>query len=189
MADAAHVTSTEAIARFEAALKRFDDDASRALLDLDQQIKRALEWLDHDAPAYWRQQIRKSFDEVARTRTAWENCQMRAVAGDRPSCLEEEKAHRAAKRRLEVATEKPEEVRRWAIKVHREVDEYRGKIGRLRHCLEGHVPRTIALLDRTRASLEAYAEHQAETDSPSGPGAKPPQAIDVPSAGSDTKGT
>jgi hypothetical protein len=161
MADSAHVTSTEAIARFEAALVRFGDDAGSALLSLDQQINRALDWLDNEAPAYWRRQIRSCFDEVARTRTAWENCMLRTVAGDRPSCLEEEQAHRAAKRRLEVAVRKPEEVRAWAIKVHREVDEYRGRIGRLRHCLEADVPKTIALLERTRMILEEYAGRRA----------------------------
>ncbi len=170
MSDSAYVTSTEAIARLEASLRRFGDDASMALLTLDQQINRALEWLDHDAPAYWRQQIRKCFDDVARTRTAWENCQLRTVAGDRPSCIEEEKAHRAAKRRLEIATEKPNEVRQWAIKVHREVDEYRGRVGRLRHCLEAEVPRAAALLDRTRSTLEAYAGQRvvAEPSPPEG---------------------
>lgn len=158
MSESAHVTSTEAIARFEAAARRFGDDASAALLALDQQINRALDWLDHEAPAYWRQQIRKSYDEVARTRTAWENCQLRTVAGDRPSCIEEEKAHRAAKRRLEIASEKPAEVRKWSIAVHHEVNEYRGRIGRLRQGLEGQLPKTIALLERTRAVLEIYAE-------------------------------
>lgn len=187
MADAAHVTSTEAVARFEAALRRFGDDAGSALLALDQQINRALEWFDHEAPAYWRQQIRKSFDDVARTRTALENCMLRTVAGDRPSCIEEEKAHRAAKRRLEVATQKPDDVRLWAIKVHREVDEYRGRIGRLRHCLEGHIPRTLALLERTRNSLEAYTERTAEPESTPGPEMRPPQNGGPPSD-PDTKG-
>ena len=161
MSESAHVTSTEAIARFEAAARRFGEDASMALLALDQQINRALDWLDHEAPAYWRQQIRKCYDEVARTRTAWENCQLRTVAGDRPSCIEEEKAHRAAKRRLEVASEKPAEVRKWSIAVHHEVNEYRGRIGRLRQGLEGELPKTIALLERTRAVLEAYADSGA----------------------------
>ena len=176
MADSAHGSSTEAIARFEAALVRFGDDAGSALLSLDQQINRALAWLDNEAPAYWRRQIRSCFDEVARTRTAWENCLLRTVAGDRPSCLEEEKAHRAAKRRLEIAVQKPEEVRKWAIKVHREVDEYRGRIGRLRHCLEAEVPRTAALLERTRRVLEEYAGHQAGNAGGSDSAADRPEA-------------
>jgi hypothetical protein len=166
MSDSAHVSSLEAVARFTASLRQFDDEARSVLLALDQQIERALYWLDFEQPAYWRQQIRKQYDEVARTRTAWENCMLRTVAGDRPTCLEEEQAHRAAKKKLEVALGKPDQIRRWAIKVHQDIDEYRGRIGRLRHALEGSVPRTIGLLERTQASLERYVEHQGGTDLP-----------------------
>lgn len=165
MSDSAHVASFEAVARFTAALRQFHEEASNVLLGLDQQIGRALHWLDHEQPAYWRQQIRKEYDEVARTRTAWENCMMRVVAGDRPSCIEEERAHRAAKRKLEAALAKPDEIRRWAIKVHQEVDEYRGRIGRLRHALESTVPKTIALLERTQGSLLSYIERENEESS------------------------
>ncbi|MDQ3331180.1 MAG: hypothetical protein M3552_11080 [Planctomycetota bacterium] len=164
MSDSAHVASLEAVARFTTALRQFDDEATSVLLALDQQIQRALHWLDHEQPAYWRQQIRRQYDEVARTRTAWENCMLRTVAGDRPTCLEEEQAHRAAKKRLEAALAKPDQIRRWAIKVHQEVDEYRGRIGRLRHSLEAGVPRTIGLLERTQASLESYVEHRSGTE-------------------------
>lgn len=158
MSESAHVSSIEAIIRFAAALRQFDDDASGALLSLDQQINRALYWFDHEQPMYWRQQIRKCYDEVARTRTAWENCLLRTVAGDRPTCLEEEKAHRKAKKQLEIALQKPELVRRWAIKVHQEVDEYRGRTGGLRRVLDSEIPKTLGLLDRTAATLESYAE-------------------------------
>ncbi len=165
MSDSAHVASLDAVARFTASLRQFDDEALSVLLALDQQIQRALHCLDHEQPAYWRQQIRKQYDEVARTRTAWENCMLRTVAGDRPTCLEEEQAHRVAKKHLEIALAKPDEIRRWAIKVHQEVDEYRGRIGRLRHSLEGGIPKTIGLLERTQASLESYIEHQSGTES------------------------
>jgi len=160
MSNSAHVASFEAVARFTTALRQFQDEATAVLLGLDQQIERALHWLDYEQPAYWRQQIRKQYDEVARTRTAWENCMLRTVAGDRPSCIEEERAHRTAQRRLEAALAKPDEIRRWAIKVHQEVDEYRGRIGRLRHALESTVPKTIALLERTQGSLLSYIERE-----------------------------
>ena len=160
MSESAHVASLEAVARFTAALRRFDDEATSVLLSLDQQIQRALHWLDHEQPAYWRQQIRKQYDEVARTRTAWENCLLRTVAGDRPSCIEEEKAHRVAKRNLEAALAKPDEIRRWAIRVHQEVDEFRGRVGGLRPALEGGVPKTVGLLERTQGTLLSYIERE-----------------------------
>ncbi|MSR58372.1 MAG: hypothetical protein EXS05_11960 [Planctomycetaceae bacterium] len=158
MADSAHVTSIEAIAAFTSALRNFEDEASRALLHVDQQAQGALQWLEHDAPFYWKGQIRTCYDEVARTRTALETCKMRTVAGNRPACLEEQQAFRAAQRRLRQAEEMIEVVRRRAQKVLREYDEYRGRVMNFRLCLERGVPRTLALLDRTVASLDTYVD-------------------------------
>ena len=170
MSDSAHVTSIEAILNFAGALRRFEDDASRALLTIDQQVGRAQQWLEYEAPVYWREQIRRCFDDISRARSALETCRMRKVAGHRPSCIEEEKALRAAKQRLQVAEEKAELVRRWAGRLRHEVDEYRGRIGSFRRCLESDVPRTLALLERTVAALEAYLDRPlSEPNEPAPP--------------------
>lgn len=158
MAESAHVSSIDAVAAFGSALRTFGDDASQALLVLDGQARRALEWLEHDAPAYWKQEIRRCFDDVARTRTALETCRMRTVAGNRPACLEEIEAFRAAQNKLRMAEEKIEVVRRWAQRIRSEIDDYRGQTAGLRQALEGDVPRSLALLDRTVATLDAYAD-------------------------------
>ena len=158
MADSAHVSSVDAIARFAGGVREFEDEARNALIALDQQIQRSLEWLDHEQPLYWQRQIRQQYDEVARARSALENCEMRVVAGDRPSCIEEEQALRKAKQRLQRALEKPDEVRQVAIRIHREVDEFRAKTAGLRHLVEGDIPRVLALLERTLSALEQYTE-------------------------------
>ena len=157
MSDSAHVTSIEAVARFAAAVREFRDDASNTLLGLDQQVSRGLHWVEHEAPALWRQRIHQATDEVARTRSAWENCRLRVVAGEPPACIEEEQAFRAAKRRLEVAEKKPELVRHWANRVRNEIDEYRGRVGRLGQFLDSDLQHTLGLLDRMQAALDSYA--------------------------------
>jgi hypothetical protein len=159
MAGSANVTSIDAIAAFGSALRLFEDEASRALLGLDEQAKGALEWLEHDAPVYWRAQIRRCFDDVARARSALETCKMKKVAGNTPACIEEQEAYRAARHRLRQAEEMIEVVAKWAQKVRREIDEYRGKIRGFRNCLEYEIPRTSALLERTVTVLESYADH------------------------------
>jgi hypothetical protein len=170
----AHVTSIDAIATFGVSLRNFDDQSTRALVSIEEQAKSALQWLEHDAPAYWRAQIRQRYDDVASTRTALETCRMRKVGDNRPACLEEIAAHRTAQRRLHEAEEKVEVVRRWAQKVREEIDEYRGRIARFRLAIERDVPRTLALIDRTVTTLDSYAERaavaeQAETASPGQP--------------------
>lgn len=161
MRESANVHSIDAIERFAVALRQFGDEAQRILLSLDQQVNRALHWVDHDAPAYWQQQIRRSFDLVGETRVNLELCRLRNVGGQRASCIDEQRAFERAKRRLEESQAKLDVVRQWGIRAHRAVDEYRGRIGGLKHHLEADVPRTVALLERTLDSLEAYAQRTA----------------------------
>ena len=134
--------------------------ASQALLMIDEQVRRAQQWLEHDAPAYWKQQIRICLDEVARTRSALESCRTRTAGDNRPSCIEEQEAYRAARRRLQQAEEKVEVVSRWVQRLRREIDDYRGRTMRFRRCLETEIPRTMALLERTVSSLEKYVDHR-----------------------------
>ena len=154
----AHVSSIDAVARFAGGVREFEDEARNVLIAFDQQTQRALEWLDHEQPMHWQRQIRLQYDEVARARSALANCEMRVVAGDRPSCIEEEKALRAAKQKLEQALEKPDQIRQWAIRVHREVDEFRAKTSGLRHAIESDIPHVLGLLERTLSILEQYTE-------------------------------
>jgi chromosome segregation ATPase len=159
------VASVEAIVAFRASLRTFEADAAQAVLSLDEQARRALDWLDNEAPAYWRQEVRRCSDLVARRRSELETCRLRTVAGQRAACLEELEAYRAAQRKLRQAEEKIEVVRQWAQRVRRELDDYRGRTMGLRMALERDLPRTLALLDRTIATLDAYVE-QPEREAP-----------------------
>ena len=164
MTSSAHVTSIDAIVSFRVALRTFQDQAGHALVSLDEQALGALQWLEHDAPAYWRGQIRHCYDEVARTRTALETCRMRAAGGHRPACLEEQEAFRQSQRKLREAEDKLEVIRRWTQKVREELDEYRGRVMRFRESVAGGVPRSLALLDRTITTLDSYAERSAPVE-------------------------
>jgi hypothetical protein len=160
----ARVTSIDAIVAFRGALKTFEEDAAQAILSLDEQSRRALDWIDHDAATYWRQEIKRCSDLVARTRSELETCRLRTVGGQRSSCLEQEQAYRAAQQKLRMAEEKIEVVRKWSQRVRRELDDYRGRTMGLRMALERELPRTLGLLERTISSLDAYVERTQQAD-------------------------
>lgn len=182
VADPAHVTSIDAIAEFRGALRVFEADAAQAILTLDEQTRRALNWLDNEAPAYWRQEVRRCSDQLARTRSALETCRMRTVAGQRSACLEEIEAFRAAQRKLRAAEEQIDVVRQWAQRVRRELDDYRGRTMGLRMALERDVPKTLGLLERTISSLDAYAEagKAEQTPAAESPAAETPASQEAP---------
>lgn len=159
MSESAKVTSVDAIVEFRGALRTFEADAAQAILTLDDQAQRALYWIDNEAPAYWKQEIRRCSDLVARRRSELETCKMRTVAGQRAACLEEIQALRAAQHKHRVAEEKLEVVRKWSQRIRQELDDYRGRTMALRIALERDLPRTFGLIDRTISSLDAYVEH------------------------------
>ncbi|MBS0265394.1 MAG: hypothetical protein JSS02_25895 [Planctomycetes bacterium] len=174
MSTSAQVKSIDAVVAFRGSLRMFQDQAARALLSLDEQAQGALQWLEHDAPAYWRNQIRVCYDEVGRARAALETCKMKKVGDYRPACIEEQEALRQAQRRLREAEEKLEVVRRWRQRVVDELDEYRGRVSRFRETVEAGLPRSLALLDRTINALDAYLDRPEPVENSGTAPASPP---------------
>jgi hypothetical protein len=166
MSEEAQLRSIPALREFQAALRLFRDDAASSIDMMLMELHRAIEWIEHDRPAYWQNETRKAFELVAATRTALNTCLMRTVAGRRSSCIEEKQAHAAAKRRLQHCQEQIERVRRWSIKIHHEADEFRSRMSVLRRRLDGELPKSILLLDRMANALEGYSGYITEAPPP-----------------------
>lgn len=159
-----HVTSISAVRAFRAALVEFADESSAALGEMAGQIHRALDWVEHEQPPYWQQQIRLAFDEVAEARLRLDTCLMRTVGGQRPGCIEEKQDLVRARRRLEYCQSMVPKVKSWVIRFHRETDEYRGRMGSLARIVEVDLPAMIAIIENTVTALEKYAEVAAAPD-------------------------
>lgn len=142
------------------------------------QLHRALDWVEHEQPAYWQQQIKLAFDEVSETRVRLETCLMRSVAGRRPSCIEEKQNHRRARERLDYCQQMAPRVKGWSVKFRHAADEYRGSIGSLVHMVDVEVPRMAELIERTVTTLERYAEvspGEFESATPTADKQEPPE--------------
>lgn len=161
MAELAHVLSIPAVRDFQAALRKFRQELALSCEMLTTEIQRAIAWIEYDRPTYWTVQTRKAFDSVADTRTKLNTCLLRTVAGRRPSCIEERQAYEQARRRLQHCQEQVRRVQQWALKIHRESDEFRGRMARVRRLLDSDLPQMDALLERTLTALEGYAEMAA----------------------------
>src|ERR1700722_752622 len=137
-----------------------------ALTMLRTELNRTLQWLDHDCPAYWQQQIRNGFDNVAEARTTLTRKSMMTVAGHRSDCIDEKKALAKAKQNLEFAQQKLQLCRQWSIKAHRAADEYTARIGRAEQSIGHGIPKMLALLEKMVLALESYAsvERASRTD-------------------------
>ncbi len=154
----ANVRDLQAIRDFRVKLIRFIEEVEGALQTLQGDMRRGFEWIGQEQPQYWTVQQRKAYDLVAATRTALTSCQLRTVAGNRSSCIEEKVAFEKAKRRLQHCQQQIDVIKRWSVKIHHDVDEFRGRIAGLRRLLDVDIPQAIAFLERSTAILESYAE-------------------------------
>lgn len=166
MSESANVRSLEAVREFRPAMLSFAEDARAALESLRTEVHRTVEWIDHDRPAYWKEETRKSSDAVSEARSALSKKQVIGAGSDRQYDHDEKIALARAKKRFETAMEKQKAVRQWGIKTHRATDEYMTKLSRLEHMLNNDAPRAIGLLERMILALEAYASVGRPADSP-----------------------
>jgi hypothetical protein len=74
-----------------------------------------------------------------------------------PACREEKMALDKAKRRLAVAQEKVEAVRRWSHVVEHQSIELTGSVAQLADWLQAELPKALAALERMSEALETYA--------------------------------
>ena len=152
----ANVHSVEAVRDFRGSLLQFGEQATDCLDSLHAQVHRMIDWLEHDRPAYWQQQVRRGFGQVAEARLSLQRCRMKAVGDHRPACVEEKQALSRAKLRLEYCQQKIEVVRRCQRVVEEESNQFRGRCGQVDSLLQRDLPRMTGLLDRILVSLEAY---------------------------------
>ena len=152
----ANVGSVEAVRDFRSDLLRFGEQSTDCLDSLYGQVHRMVDWLEHDRPAYWQQQVRRAYDRVAAARLGLQRCRMRQVGDHRPACVEEKQELTRAKARLEYSRKQVEVVRRCQRVVEEEANQFRGRCGQVETLLERDVPRMAGLLDRILVSLEAY---------------------------------
>ncbi|HOW19739.1 MAG TPA: hypothetical protein PLC79_11935, partial [Phycisphaerae bacterium] len=131
--------------------------AARVLSDADAEMQRMRIWLETEQHSYWRNQIQKRSELVARAKDAVLSKKLyKNIDGTRAAAIEEEKALQLAVRRLEEANHKFENVRRYTQRLQKELLLYQGQVQRLANAVQTEVPMAAARLEDLVASLEAY---------------------------------
>src|SRR6266478_4642434 len=120
-AQTANITSLDALRSFRAALLKFAAQIEAALVALELEGRRPVEWVE-DRSRYWPQQARLASDVVAEAKQALERCQIRVASEDVKYCYDERKALEKAKRRLQLCEEKVQAVRRWRPQMQKETE-------------------------------------------------------------------
>lgn len=163
MSGPAKVHSTESIEAVRLALVMFVDRVSDALTEVSSEMRRVQEWLEHDRPKHWKNQIRVARDQAHEAQQALHRCLMFPIADERPSCYEERAELKKAQARLAYCEEKSERVRKWQQTMRHELFEYEGRMSQLSKLIEIDVPQAIGVLNQIVRNLEEYhAVHAAD---------------------------
>lgn len=162
MSDPANVRSLDALRNLRIALLRFENEARRSTSALIVEAQRVLNWLQLEQPQYWKRQVQLAYQQLAEARASLMKCKMRRTGDFRPTCYDEQKAVERCKRRLEKSRHMVEAIKSWTIKSSHELDEYTSRAAQLNRCLDGDIPRAVALLENLVTSLEKYSELTAQ---------------------------
>src|SRR5688572_3204927 len=158
MSGYARVESVDALRAFRQALIKFAESANVALADAEGEMNRVQVWLDTEQDSYWQGQIRKRREDVERCRDAVRQKKLyKSPTGSTQSAVDEEKMLKIALNRLEEAEQKLKAVRRYAPRLQKEIQNYKGGVQRLASDVASDIPLAIARLDKMIATLEMYA--------------------------------
>ena len=153
----ARVENIEAIKTFKRALWKFAEIANAALADAEADAAGVLRWLETEQRTHWQSNVRKAQELVARCDEALRHKKIfKDASGRTPSAVDEEKALAKARRMLEHATERLENVRKYTPRVQREILLFKGQIQRLTTFVAAEIPTAAAKLDKIVEALEAY---------------------------------
>lgn len=166
---AANVSSIEAIRAFRPTLIKFAEEVRQALAEVQGEVQRTVAWLETEQGPFWQRQIRKCQEEVQQAKLALNQKRLyKTPTGGRQTAVDEERALKRAKRRLEIAEQKVQAVKRWRRDLEREWARQQGLLQRLGQNAEHDVPQAVALLERMSRSLEAYVALAVPSTRPQG---------------------
>lgn len=156
MAGPAHIQNTDAIEAVRTALAKFAHQVGDGLTELEAEMRRMLDWLEHDRPRYWKNAVRQAWDGVELAKQNLHRCLMYPIGDERPSCTEERQALKQAEARLAYCQEKSERLKGWCRDLRHELFEYEGRMAQLKEITEIDVAQSVALLGKI---LDRVAEY------------------------------
>jgi hypothetical protein len=164
MSDFARVDSIDALRDFRVALLKFAEVAQVALADGEGDLSRTLLWLESEQTSYWAGQVRKCQEMVSRAAEKLREKQVfKDASGRVPAAVDEQKALKLAKAKLERAQEKQLAVKKSIRLVQKAVHDYKGSVQGLTSAVAHDIPLSVARLDHLAGLLSQYVELAAPT--------------------------
>ena len=156
MSTQADVRSIDALKDFRVALALFSEDALSALGAVDSEVKRTVQWLQHDRHEHWQHEIKRRREAVSSAQAEVFRRRLAKTADNNPAMSEQKEMLRRAEASLRDAEARAALVKKWGPELQRAALDYRASTRRIKNMASGDVFRAMALLDRLIDTLESY---------------------------------
>jgi hypothetical protein len=157
MSRAANVLSTQTLKDFKVSLVNFGEEARNALSGVDMELRRTRDWLERDQLGYWQAQVKRRQEEMMQARADLHKRKIPQQGSDAVSDTEQKEALRDATKRLRVAEEKVDLIKKKLIPfLNHEIAEYHSHAQPLGDHLSGGFERSIGAMEKMVVALESY---------------------------------
>ena len=156
MAQTAKVLSIQALKDFRLSLINFVEESRNALSGVDMELKRMRDWLERDQLSYWQMQVKRRHEAMMMARTELHRRKISQQGSDAVSDTEQKEALREAQRRLHMAEEKVEIVKKLIPIFHHAVSDYVSHATPMADHLSGGIDKSLGSLEKMVQALEAY---------------------------------
>ena len=157
MSRSANVLSTQTLKDFKLTLINFGEEARNALSGVEMELRRVRDWLERDQLGYWQSQVKRRQEELMQARAELHKRKISQQGSDAVSDSEQKEALRDAQRRLRIAEEKVELIKKRLIPfLHHEIAEYHSHSQPLGDHLAGGFERSIGAMEKMVVALESY---------------------------------
>lgn len=155
MATEARVRSLDALESFRSSLIVYITKARRGVDHVGEELRRTRAWLMNDQRIHWTEQLRKRSRVLDQANAEMMTARLSTL---RDNVTAQELAVRKAKRAVDEARQKLENVKRWSREFDRVADPLTRKLENLRHHLAHALPEGVSQIAQLHRLLESYAE-------------------------------
>lgn len=157
MAGPARVVAVEVFGEFRTALSVFRDDVADALVAVDLECQRILEWLKTEQLDFWKKQHRRFEEKLNEARGDLHRKKITAMDGNN-SFVDEKATIKKCQRAVEEADRKMTLCRKWAQAAGAAIEEYQASAQGLTGTLEIDLPKALNRLSTLMKAVDAYLE-------------------------------
>ncbi len=163
MSQDARVLSVQALRDFKVSMIKFVEEARGALSGVDMELRRMRDWLERDQLGYWTTQVKKRQEALMNARSELAKRHIAAQGNSSISDTDQKEAVRLAQKRLHIAEEKVQVVKRLIPILHHAIADYKSCASPMTDHLSGGMEKSMGTLEKMVRSLEDYLALQAPT--------------------------